>query len=243
MVMDSETLYLQLKRLVASMPELDGTGPITSEINQWVGRAIALVEASGAGLAEIASLRVCSQGLASTIRNQNAQVIATIVHSALGRAELTAPASAQGAFIAAGDTLNAFAAVAKVLARAKVDILMVDAYADQTIITDFAVTAPENVVVRILGANKETRKQSMRPAVERWTQQFGVGRSLTVRVAPQVNLHDRLILIDGIEAWSAHQSFNGMAQSSHTSIERSDPEMAAMKIQAYEAIWTDAQGL
>src|SRR3546814_9132639 len=73
MVMDPETLYLQLKRLVASMPELDGTGPITSEINQWVGRAIALVEASGAGVADIASLRVCSQGLASTIRNQNAQ--------------------------------------------------------------------------------------------------------------------------------------------------------------------------
>src|SRR3546814_15668370 len=106
---------------------------------------------------------------------------------------------------------------------------MVDAYADQTIITDFAVTAPENVVVRILGANKETRKESMRPAVERWTRQFGVGRSLTVRVAPQASLHDRLILIDGSEAWSAHQSFNGMAQSSHTSIERSDPEMPAMR--------------
>src|SRR3546814_2415599 len=112
---------------------------------------------------------------------------------------------------------------------------MVDAYADQTIITDFAVTAPENVVGRILGANKETRKESMRPAVERWTRQFGVGRSLTVRVAPQASLHDRLILIDGSEAWSAHQSFNGMAQSSHTSIERSDPEMAAMKIQVGRA--------
>src|SRR3546814_4187720 len=114
MVMDPETLYLQLKRLVASMPELDGTGPITSEINQWVGRAIALVEASGAGVADIASLRVCSQGLASTIRNPHAQAIATIVYSALGRAELKAPVSAQGAFIVAGDTLNAFAAVAKV---------------------------------------------------------------------------------------------------------------------------------
>src|SRR3546814_17534560 len=100
------------------MPELDGTGPITSEINQWVGRAIALVEASGAGVADIASLRVCSQGLASTIRNQNAQAIATIVYSALGRAELKAPVSAQGAFIVAGDTLNAFAAVAKAIGRA-----------------------------------------------------------------------------------------------------------------------------
>src|SRR3546814_18731902 len=68
-------------------------------------------------------------------------------------------------------------------------------------------------------------------------------RSLTVRVAPQASLHDRLILIDGSEAWSAHQSFNGMAQRSHTSIERSDPEMAVMQIQAYEAVWDDAQEL
>src|SRR3546814_12798953 len=111
---------------------------------------------------------------------------------------------------------------------------MVDAYADQTIITDFAVTAPENVVVRILGANKETRKESMRPAVERWTRQFGGGRSLTVRVAPQASLHDRLILIDGSAASSAHQPFTAMAPSSHPSIEHSAPGMAAMNMTPYE---------
>jgi hypothetical protein len=241
--MDPETLYLQLKRLVASMPDLRAPGqPISPEVNQWLGRAIALVEESGAG-ADLILLKVSAQSLDSALRDQNAQSIATIVHSALARAEMKAPASAQGAFIAAGDTLNAFAAVAKVLARAKSDILMVDAYADQTIITDFAVAAPESAAVRILGANKETRKQSMRPAAERWAQQFGAGRPLTIRVASQATLHDRLILIDGTEAWSAHQSFNGMAQSSHTSIERSDPELAAMKIQAYEAIWDAAQPL
>ena len=36
-------------------------------------------------------------------------------------------------------------AVAKVLARAKKDLLLVDGYADQTIITDYAITAPEGV--------------------------------------------------------------------------------------------------
>ena len=59
-------------------------------------------------------------------------------------------------------------------------------------------------------------------------------------MVPQAVLHDRLILIDGKEAWSVGQSFNVMAQKSHTSIEQSDPELAAMKIQAYEAIWTTA---
>lgn len=237
-MMNPEALYLQLRRLVASMPNL-AEGAITSEMSQWLGRAAVLVEAAG-DRADTAQLRTAADYLNGPIRDLNAGTIVSVVHRALARAEARAPASAQGAFIAAGDTLNAFAAVAKVLARAKADVLMVDAYADQIIITDFAVTAPEGVSVRILGANKEARKQAMRPAVERWRQQFA-GRSLAVRVAAQAALHDRLILVDGTEAWSAHQSFNGMAQSSHTSIEKSDSDLAAMKIQAYEAIWADAQ--
>ena len=238
--MNPEALYLQLRRLVATMPNL-ADDPITSEMSQWLGRAAVLVEASGDGM-DALKLRTAADNLNSAIRTRNAGTIVSVVHRALARAEATAPASAQGAFIAAGDTLNAFAAVAKVLARAKRDILMVDAYADQTIVTDFAVTAPESVCVRILGANKEARKQAMRPAVERWCRQFP-GRVLTVHVASQSVLHGRLFLIDATEAWSAHQSFNGMAQSSHTSIELSNPDLAAMKIQAYEKIWADAQPL
>lgn len=48
MPMKPEALYLQLGRLVTSMPELRGKAPITPELNQWLGRAIALVEVSGA---------------------------------------------------------------------------------------------------------------------------------------------------------------------------------------------------
>lgn len=240
MTTDPETLYLHLRRLVATMPDLASGDTRDPERLQWLGRAAALIEKSG-DLTDFVQLKASADGIDFLRRDVNARKIESIVHRALARAELQAPASAQGAFIAAGDTLNAFAAVAKVLARAKSDILMVDAYADQTIITGFAVTAPEGVKIRILGADREARKMSLRPAVANWTQQFGPSRPIEVRVAPQADLHDRLILIDGTEAWSAGQSFNGMAQKSHTSIERSDAELATMKIQAYEAIWKTAQ--
>ncbi len=243
MSLDPESLYIHLGRLVASMPDLRGPGPITPEINQWLGRAVALVEASGANGADIAFLKVATQGLDTVLRDQNAQAIAAIVYSALARAEMNAPASAQGAFIAAGDALNAFAAVAKVLARAKNDLMLVDGYADPTILTDYAVTAPEGVQLRILTANKESRKLALRPAVERWGKQFGADRPIAVRVAPAASLHDRLILVDGAEAWSPGQSFNAMAERSHTSIVKSDPELSAMKVQAYEAMWQNADPL
>jgi hypothetical protein len=44
------------------------------------------------------------------------------------------------------------------------------------------------------------------------------------------SLHDPLIPVDGIEVWS--QSFNDMAERSHTSIVKSAPDLAAMKVQS-----------
>jgi len=94
--------------------------------------------------------------------------------------------------------------------------------------------------VRILGADKEARKAALKPAIERWQDKFGASRPLSVRVVPAASLHDRLILVDGTEAWIAGQSFNGMAQRAHTSLVRTDPELAARKVAAYGTIWDAA---
>lgn len=242
MKIEPESLYLQLRQLVATMPDLNGGDWASPDGRLWLGRAAALVKVAGNG-ADTAIFNVACDGLGGVLHTQNAQSIASVIYRALAIAELAAPAALQGQFIAAGDTLTAFAAVAKVLARAKREVLLVDGYADQAIITDFAVTAPEGVQVRILAADKEARKLALRPAVERWGQQFGASRPLLVRVAPAASLHDRLILVDGAEAWTAGQSFNGMAQRSHTSIMKADDELAAQKVAAYEAIWAAAVAL
>jgi hypothetical protein len=236
MKLDAESLYLQLGHLVATMPDLNGGGWTTPEGRVWLGRAAALVGADG-NLADQVSFNVACDALGSVLHSQNVQTIISILYRALARAEQAAPAALQGQFIHAGDTLSAFAAVAKVFARAKSDLLLVDAYADQTIITDFAVTAPDRVQLRILAGDKESRKVALRPAVERWAKQFGAGRPLSVRVAPAASLHDRLVLVDGSEVWALGQSFNAMALRSHTSILRADPELAAQKVAAYGAIW------
>lgn len=43
MPLTPEALYLQLGSLVAEMPDLEN-GPITQEMNRWLGRAGALVK-------------------------------------------------------------------------------------------------------------------------------------------------------------------------------------------------------
>ena len=104
MSLTPEALYLQLGSLVAEMPDL-ANGPITPEVNRWLGRAITLVEATGA---DTAALKTAVQFLAiPDVREFNAQGIAATVHAALAKAELEAPAAVQGSFIAAGHTFDA----------------------------------------------------------------------------------------------------------------------------------------
>jgi len=242
MKIDPESLYLQLGQLVTAMPDLMAENWAVPDVQLWLGRASALVEASG-NFGDIAGFNVATQNLGSSIHAQHVQAITAIIYRSLARAELAAPAALRGQFIAAGDTLSAFAAVSKVFERAKRDLLLIDGYADHTIITDFAVTAPDGVNVRILAADKEARKQVMRPAVERWAKQFEASRQLSVRVAPAATLHDRLIFVDMNEVWVLGQSFNGIAQRSHTSLVRTDTDLAAQKLAAYDAIWNDAKPL
>ena len=215
MLLSPEGLYLQLGHLVADMPTLGGSGPIAPEVNQWIGRAIALVETMGETL-DTATIKVAGQNLNNPLlREMNAQIIAAIVHSALARAELAAPAGVKGAFIAAGHSFDAFAAVGKVLSMAHSDILIVDPYADEKVLTDFAVQALEGVIVRLL-ADEADHKPSLYPAARRWSQQFGQSRLLDVRLAAPRTLHDRLILLDSLTAWAVGQSFNKLAERAHT---------------------------
>jgi hypothetical protein len=236
MVLSPEAIYLQLGQLVAEMPDL-ATGPITREMNEWMGRAVALVEL--VDRLDTIPLKVACQTLNSlALRDQNAQTIASIVHQALAKAELNAPASARGAFIAAGDKFDAFAAVGKVLEMANAEVLMVDPYADSKALTDYAVLANENVAVRLLSDAASCYKASLQPAAQHWTKQFGALRPLEVRLAPARALHDRLIQVDGSTVWVLGQSFKDLAARSHTSLVRIiDAEAAALKIAAYEGLW------
>jgi hypothetical protein len=216
------------------MPDL-ANGPIMPEMNQWLGRAAALIEEAG-DQASATRLQNCAQFLDSINRALNAQAIAAIVHHALAKAELKAPAAVQGTFIAAGHTFDAFVAVSRVLGTAKTDVLMVDPYADEKALTDYAVLAPDQVSVRLL-ADQADYKKSLKPAAERWVQQFGQTRPLSVRLAAAKTLHDRLILVDGATAWMLGQSFKDMVARSHTSLVRMDPESGSRKIAAYETMW------
>jgi hypothetical protein len=237
---DAEPLYMQLGRMVETMPDLiHGVRPLPPDIHQWLGRAYALVVATG-DLADAVSFKDSISSLSSAIgKFDAAQNIASILYRGLAVAELRAPATTQGAFIPAGNTFDAFAAFAKLLGTAKREILLIDPYMDEKVLTDFAPLAPELVSIRLL-ADQAHHKNTLKPATARWSAQYGTNRPLAVRLAPTRTLHDRLVVVDGDSVWVMTQSMNAFAARSPASIVRVDVDTAALKIPAYETIWSTA---
>jgi hypothetical protein len=242
MALSSESLYQQLGYLIAEAPDVPERGLLPLPVLQWFGKAHALVSAVLDPI-DTAELRAATEqmnimGTNSTYRSTQMQRISMVLHRALATAELKAPAAVQGAFIPAGNAFDAMAAVGKVLAAAKQRLLIVDPYMDEKALTDFAVLAPA-VTIHLL-ADQAGHKPSLKPAVTRWIAQYGSGRPMEAKLAQARTLHDRLIAVDGVEVWTLTQSLNAFAARSPATIVRVDPETAALKIAAYEAMWAAA---
>ena len=238
MTRSSEDYYLQLRKLVAEMPTFDGTTPVPIEWNEWLGRASAILKMQGSY--DYMKIDTCAESMTLVhLRESFKQRIAAILHRALAQAELEAPVSARGAFIMVDSPLDAFASVGKVMQLAKRDILIVDPYMDEKVVTDFAALAPDNVRVRLMTDGAD-HKPSFKPAVERWHQQFPT-RALEARLAPAKSLHDRYIFLDGQSVWAVSQSFNFLAgRSPATIVEDKDGENAAKKVAYFESAWASA---
>jgi hypothetical protein len=239
--MSAEALYTQIGQLIETMPDLQAMGPLSPETLRWLGRARVLVTEAEGLPTETEFKQHCNT--LETDRFFGAERTAILLYRALATVETEVPASFAGAFIPAGNTFDAMAAATKIFALAKADLLIVDPYLDEKILTDFAPFAPLGVKLRLLcdaGGYKET----LTLALKKWTQQYGKTRPVEARAAPARTLHDRLVAVDGTLVWTVGQSFNGLAARAPTSFVQSNPETAALKVRAYgEDIWKNANVL
>lgn len=233
----SENLYRQLGRLIETMPDLNSCDLMSSEINQWLGRASALVSEAG-DIADTVYLKTHVGHLHSAARNSAVLKIHQIVYRALATAELAAPAGSDGTFIPVGNSFDAFSAVSKILGNAKIDVFIIDPYMDEVGLTEFGTAVPENINLRLM-ADQNDHKATLLPAAQNWIKQYGAKRALSVRLALPRTLHDRAIFIDGITAYTLTQSLNAFAKRSPAEIIKAD-DTANLKIAAYEDIWSNS---
>ena len=242
MASETEAQFKKIAQLLDSMPSLSDN--IDSKDTQlWLARAYATTAEVNSAIA--VELKVATDLLLSTkgyehIRGR--QLLPQILYRAFAVAESRAPSGVQGAFIPAGnafDTINAFS---KVLGAAQHGVFAIDPYMDEKVLTDFAPLVGENVSLRLL-ADQASHKPSLRPAAVRWTTQYGSQRPLEAKVTAPRLLHDRLVILDGKDVWILTQSFKDFATRSPASIAKLDSDTAALKVAAYEQIWTQASHL
>jgi hypothetical protein len=236
MAMDAESLYRRIGRLIEVAPPAPTTESLSVDLMKWIGQVTAVLKESGE-TALLLEVNTAVSMLNYPNRKDYFQTIMLALYKALAIAELNAPQSAQGAFIAVGNSFDAFAEISKILGAAQRDVLLVDPYLDESVLTDFAGSMQEPVQLRLL-TDQATMKPSLAPAVLRWQAQYA-NRPLEVRLAAPKTLHDRAIFIDGVQAWSVTQSLKDLAKRSPAEIVRAD-DTAALKIAAYETIWTNA---
>jgi hypothetical protein len=235
-----EDIYLQLGRSVSGMPDLEQTHA-TPETKTWLERVGALVQMTG-GLADSIQFKVAAQNLDGALRARHARNIAAILQRALAKAELEVAPESRGAFITATNAFDIFAAVRRVLSTAQAVVLLVDVSADATVLTDYAVLAPEHLPVRLLTGETE-HDTTLIAAAESWKRRFADARPLMIRQADAGALRDRLILLDGVTVWTMEASFSDLASTRRTTLMRMAPDAATAKVAAYSAIWETARPL
>lgn len=233
---DPLRMYHELSRVIEAAPDFATDEDLTQDQLIWVGRAHALVESID-GLKGV-EFDLESKGLTSIYRMTHFSKLMLILHKVLGKAELAAPAGVRGSFIPIGAAFDAYASIAKILKDAKKDVLIVDPYMDETVITEYASLMPVGVAFRIL-SDEGSVKPSLQTAVKKWGSQHSAP-SIAVRLTGPKELHDRAIIIDSTIVWTVSQSIKDLAKRSPASIVRAD-DIAALKVAAYEQIWNKSK--
>lgn len=246
--MDATEFYHRVGRLIEKMPQLAAYDK-SPETLKWYGDAYALISAHGDGMSAIALQLAIDKLTQSSSRgvlavqhaNEAADAIRVIMYRILSIAEMNAPNEHQGSFIAAGSTFDAFAAITKVLSMAKNEVLIIDPYMDEKILTDFAISLDEHINIKLLTCQKK-KKQSLEPALSRWKSQYINSRLLEARATESTPLHDRLIIIDNIKVWVLTQSLNAFAKNAHAAVVEY-PDTDNLKKQSYVDIWNSSISL
>lgn len=231
----AEQLLALLEAAIRDAPPLIYQQPLTSADMGWLGRADALIEASGA-IPALIGFRTARSALGTISHDRDNLLIP--LYDAYSRVELMVPAASKGAFIPGGDTWNGYAALVRVMQTECDDLLIVDPYLSFAIFTELAPHSAARKTVRCLTAKRPEYHLGLLAAAGKWAgDEISKSHPVEVRYAPPGSLHDRLIIIDNKAVWLVSQSLKDIAKKSSASVSRAESELGALKALHYDDLW------
>ncbi len=242
--MDPQHLNYLCTEAIRAMPQYeDDIGEdLSREQLEWQARTLAIVELAGSD-EDVTSFRnAMHRARLGTSRFGAGQLLYQILLIILARTELKLPVRNDGAFISIGNRFDAHRAIRDIVADANHDLLVVDPYADESILLDYLHSTPRGTNIRILrDSGYPECGASLLSAARAWREQFKRERPIEIRSASRKSLHDRFIAKNGDEVFLISQSLKDLAKRSPATIQKANPLIAKEKIEAYEAIWDASQ--
>lgn len=237
----AEQLAALLQDAIRSAPGFGYREALSSEAVSWLGRAEALLDASGY-LPALVAFRSARDRLGGLQHDRNDLLIP--LHTAYHRIELLLPNASRGAFIPGGSEWNGFAALAQVIQPSCETQLLVDPYIDSSLFFDLAPLSGARRGIRALAVRQSSYHSALEAAARKWSaSEQGQALLVEVRYAAARDLHDRLIIIDSSDVWLVSQSFKDIAKKSPASIQKADQELMHAKRDHYQRVWDEAQPL
>ena len=233
--------------LLHNPPDLDSLRGGSPDCEDWVAKADALLSVvtqqltyDTSALAEFRiELERVRHSTVDSWRQTSKNRVFHLLKRNMERVKLAVDPSHDGSFIPVGSDFDAYTEIARIAATANTDLIIVDPYMDDKILTEFLASV-EGKTINLL-SDESTVRGELNVAAQKWRSQYGKLRPIEVRLTPARTLHDRLIIVDQRIAWSVTQSFKDLAKRSPGSILKADSENAKLKIEAYMKIWKAAK--
>lgn len=236
-----EQILALLENIIREAPDFIYEKSLTDSDLRWLGRAEAILEASKSML-DLVDFRTARQSLHTFSHSRN-NILAPL-HNAYFKVELRAPTALQGAFIPAGDTWNGYSAIVKLLQHECDEILVIDPYLNSDLFTDFMPHCVARKKIRCLTAKRPELHPGLSSAAQKWANDETMkSKHVEIRYVPNNALHDRLVILDGLQTFLISQSLKDIAKRSPASVSRADPELSRMKFSHYTSLWNESTTL
>jgi hypothetical protein len=163
--------------------------------------------------------------------------VGILLHRALANAEAKCGGQSlpTGTVVNPGQPFKAFSEIAGVLRGAQKELFIVDPYMNDTVLSQYALAAPEGVSIKLLSREQKPHTDLLRTACLKWQSEYASKRPLEARLTH--GLHDRVIFIDKVAVWQLSQSIKDFGVNATATVIPLDNSLLADKLAAYDDAW------
>ena len=234
-VVSLEQMLAEVEDLLRTMPPRATIRHELPENFTWLGRAAALVSMWDRveGAVFNTYLAEMNHQMAQPAREGFLKMIVTLhkVQHDL-RMRTTGPLSAA---VERGGHFDYFEAIRGILEQAKLDLLFIDPYLDADFVGRYLPMIAKGLTVRLLTSTDKRWLATLLPAVDAFVAQHGSA----IQVREHANLHDRYVIVDGVQCYQSGASFKDGPRNADTTITQIVDLFAEVKA-GYEKRWLEA---